>query len=55
MAFVIPAHVKHYLLHDLSHCYDVGIQTNMIFTDFVKAFDIVPHKRLLYKLAFVVL
>ena len=38
------------LLHDLSHCYDAGIQTDMIFTDFAKAFDTVPRKRLLYKL-----
>ena len=37
-------------LYDLSRCYDVGIQTDMIFTDFAKAFDTVPHKRLLYKL-----
>ena len=35
--------------HDF-HCYDVGIQTDLIFTDFAKAFDTVPHKRLLYKL-----
>ena len=38
------------LLHDLSHCYDAGIQADIIFTDFAKAFDSVPHKRLLYKL-----
>ena len=38
------------LLHDLSHCYDAGIQTDIIFTDFAKAFDSVPHKHLLYKL-----
>ena len=38
------------LLHDLSCYYDVGIQTDMIFTDFAKAFDTVPHKCLLYKL-----
>ena len=29
------------LLHDLSHCYDAGIQTDLIFTDFAKAFDMV--------------
>ena len=34
----------------LSRYYDVGIQIDMIFTDFAKAFDTVPHKRLLYKL-----
>ena len=38
------------MLHDLSHYYDVGIQIDMIFTDFAKVFDTVPHKRLLYKL-----
>ena len=38
------------LLHDLSHCYDGGIQTDLIFTDFAKAFDTVPHQHLLYKL-----
>ena len=38
------------LLHDLSCCYDTGIQTDIIFTDFAKAFDTVPHQRLLYKL-----
>ena len=38
------------LLHDLSHFYDAGIQTDLIFTNFAKAFDMVPHKRLLYKL-----
>ena len=38
------------LLHDLSHCYDAGIQIDLIFTDFAKAFDTVPHQRLLYKL-----
>ena len=38
------------LLHDLSRCYDTGIQTDIIFTDFAKAFDTVPHQRLLYKL-----
>ena len=35
------------LLHDLSHCYDAGIQTDL---DFAKAFDTVPHQCLLYKL-----
>ena len=38
------------LLHDLSLCYDAGIQTDLIFTDFAKAFDTVPHQYLLYKL-----
>ena len=38
------------LLHDLSHCYDAGIQTDLIFTDFAEAFETVPHQRLLYKL-----
>jgi len=38
------------LLHELSRCYDTGIQTDIIFTDFAKAFDTVPHQRLMYKL-----
>jgi len=38
------------LLHDLSHCYDAGIQTDIIFRDFAKAFDSVPYKRLLHKI-----
>ena len=38
------------LLHDLSHCYDAGMQTDLIFTDFAEAFDTEPHQRLLYKL-----
>ena len=38
------------LLHELSHCYDIGIQTDITFTDFAKAFDTVPHQRLMYKL-----
>ena len=38
------------LLHDLSHCYDAGIQTDLIFTDFTKVFDTVSHQCLLYKL-----
>jgi len=31
------------LLHDLSHHYDVNVQTDIIFTDFAKAFDSVPY------------
>jgi len=38
------------LLHDLFHHYDIGIQTDVIFTNFAKAFDTVPHQRLLHKL-----
>ena len=38
------------LLHDLSYHYNTGIQADIIFTDFTKAFNSVPHKRLLYKL-----
>ena len=38
------------MLHDLSRCYDTGIQTDIIFTDFAKVFDTVPHQRLFYKL-----
>ena len=38
------------LLHELSHCYDTGIQTNVIFTDFATTLDTVPHQRLMYKL-----
>ena len=38
------------LLNDLTINYDRCIQTDIIITDFAKAFDVVPHQRLLYKL-----
>ena len=38
------------LLNDLSLSYGRSLQTNLIITDFAKAFDVVPHCRLLYKL-----
>ena len=37
------------LLNDLSLSYDRSLQTDLIITDFAKAFDVVPHCRLLYK------
>ena len=38
------------LLNDLTINYDRSIHTDTIIVDFVKAFDVVPHQRLLYKL-----
>jgi len=38
------------LFHELVSNNDGGIQTDLVFMDFVKAFDTVPHKRLLHKL-----
>ena len=38
------------LLDDLTLNYDKSLQTDLIITDFVKAFDVVPHHRLIYKL-----
>ena len=38
------------LVHELMHNYDNNIQSDLIQMDFAKAFDKVPHKRLLYKL-----
>ena len=38
------------LLHDLAQNLDHGVQTDLISLDFAKAFDTVPHSRLLYKL-----
>ena len=38
------------LVQDLTHNYDVDIQTVLTSTDFAKAFDTVPHQRLMYKL-----
>ena len=38
------------LVHDLTYNYDAGMQTDLISMDFAKAFDTVPHQRLMYKL-----
>ena len=38
------------LLDDLTLNYDKSLQTDLNKTDFAKAFDVVPHHRLLYKL-----
>ena len=38
------------LLHDLLYNLNQGVQTDIISLDFAKAFDTVPHRRLLYKL-----
>ena len=38
------------LLHDLASNLDQRMQTDIISLDFAKAFDTVPHCRLLYKL-----
>ena len=38
------------LLDDLAQNYDKSLQTDLIITDFAKAFDVVPHRRLLHKL-----
>ena len=38
------------LIHELMHNHDSNIQSEIILMDFAKAFDKVPHKRLLYKL-----
>ena len=37
------------LLNDLTINYDRSLQTDLIITDFAKAFDMIPHCRLLYK------
>ena len=39
-------------IHELNHINNRNKQTDLIILDFVKAFDKVPHKRLLYKLHF---
>ena len=36
------------LLYDLSYNLDQGVQTDKISLEFAKAFDTVPHRRLLY-------
>jgi retron-type reverse transcriptase len=40
------------LIHDLTQNNDKNIQTDLIIMDFAKAFDKVPHKRLLYKMKY---
>ena len=37
-------------LHDFMKSYDVGLQTDVAILDFSKAFDTVPHNKLLHKL-----
>ena len=37
-------------LHDVFNCYDDSKAVDIIYLDFQKAFDKVPHKRLLIKL-----
>ena len=37
-------------MHDIITTYDRKIQTDMVILDFSKAFDTVPHRKLLYKL-----
>ena len=37
-------------MQDWTLNYDEGLQTDIIYLDFAKAFDTVPHKRLLLKL-----
>lgn len=39
-------------VHDLHANLDVNVQTDSLFLDFAKAFDKVPHKRLILKLSF---
>ena len=38
------------LFQDISLNYDNNTQTDLISLDFAKAFDTIPHQRLLYKL-----
>jgi hypothetical protein len=38
-------------LHDFMKAYDAGLQTDVAILDFSKAFDTVPHKKLLLKMA----
>jgi hypothetical protein len=40
------------LIHELSQNNDKNIQTDLIIMDFAKAFDKVPHQRLLYKMKY---
>jgi len=40
------------MIHQLTYNKDKNIQTDLIIMDFAKAFDKVPHKRLLYKLKY---
>ena len=38
-------------IDDLAQKYDNGLQTDVVILDFSKAFDTVPHDRLLHKLS----
>ena len=38
------------LVYDLTFNYNINLQTNLISVDTAKAFDNVPHQRVLYKL-----
>ena len=38
-------------MHDIMHNFDSKQQTDLVILDFSKAFDTVPHKKLLFKLS----
>ena len=42
----------HLIIHDLAKSLDSGSQVDAVLLDFSKAFDKVPHQRLLYKLQY---
>ena len=39
------------VLSDLTEAWESNIEVDVIYLDFIKAFDIVPHMRLLYKIS----
>ena len=45
-----PRNTASKTMHDLLRNNDKGLQTDMVILDFAKAFDTVPHGKLLYKL-----